>query len=135
MGHIVCLVLVRSHVRYASLTKVGIAFRTLCSKRAFDAMRYAKHIIAAFCGILRRYLDVSRSITVVWVLRTIRLFRSKSANFEILSQDLEIGQVENDTGLPGWNSCTCMRTNVVIMGRTGPSCFEVHSSLANALGG
>ena len=50
----------------ATHSKVGIAFRTLCSKRAFDAMRYAKHIIAAFCGILRRYLDVSRSITVVW---------------------------------------------------------------------
>ena len=47
--------------------KVGIAFCTLCSRMAFDAMHYAMHIIAAFCGILRRYLDVSRSIMDVGV--------------------------------------------------------------------
>ena len=47
--------------------KVGIAFCTLCSRMDFDAMHYAMHIIAAFCGILRRYLDISRSIMVVGV--------------------------------------------------------------------
>ena len=49
------------------MSKVGIAFCTLCSRMAFDAMHYAMHIIAAFCGILRRYLDVSRSIMDVGV--------------------------------------------------------------------
>ena len=54
-------------VPYKNVSKVGIAFCTLCSRMDFDAMHYAMHIIAAFCGILRRYLDISRSIMVVGV--------------------------------------------------------------------